>query len=186
MKLKTQTFHTADISLFYYPKQCYLNPSCVLFWELQFQDLKVNGINVVSALWVGKYAKQLLLSTGNYNVRHHSSPVLIPTFMTNILVVQKLKREHTQACAHAHTHSMIPKAYFSFIFLFFRKGSRLKKGKMDTKMHTFKTLYVCTVSAWSSSRSVLEHRVHHYFSPMDTRLGQTKREIHMPEIKTQL
>ena len=35
----------------------------------------------------------------------YSAPILIPTFKTNILVVQKLKWEHTQAHARTHTHT---------------------------------------------------------------------------------
>jgi hypothetical protein len=51
--------------------------------------------------------------------------------MTKILVVQKLKWEHTQACKHREHAQDDPKSFF-FLFLFLRKGNRLKKGKMDT------------------------------------------------------
>jgi hypothetical protein len=45
---------------------------------------------------------------------------------------------YTGTHTHVHAHSMIPKAYFSFLFLFFRKGSRLKKredGYKDAHIH---------------------------------------------------
>ena len=51
----------------------------------------------------------------------YSAPILIPTFMTNILVVQKLKWEHTQACKHRAHAQDDPKSFF-FSFSLFKEG----------------------------------------------------------------